>query len=689
MNREQARQTIRSEWRSIIVGLLQPAKQNVNGEKSYICPFCPHGTHGDGLTVNKRSKDGNTLKCFGCGWSGDIIDLYKQTTGTDYNTTLSLLADQIGITIDPYNIAAEAQKRPQDARKPFNANLPENAQKTAGNGTETPTADYTEYYKECANRINEPAAISYLAARGISLATAAAYKIGFDNAADPANAPGGIGEIRHPAARLIIPTSNAHYVGRSVDPSTPKKYSKMNPSREKGAGAAGIFNYNVLYAQDVQTVFVTEGVFNALSIIEAGAAAIATNSASNVNLLLEKLSIIPTKATLVLAFDNDPAGIRAQETLKAGLSRLNISYIVADEDITGRGGETKEDANDLLIKDRDSFAAAVHKAQMRTASRPDSVNFYIDNLMGADLARFKSEIKSGYANLDEKAGGLYSGLYVIAAISSLGKTTFSSQMADQIAAAGHDVLFFSMEQSRLELVSKSISRKVYQSNSKTKVNSLQIQRGYLTKDVLQAADRYKQEVQDRISIIEGNFNCNISFIGDYIRDYIRKNNVRPVVFVDYLQVLQPEQQNGRQQTTKETVDTTITELKRMSRELDLTVIVISSVNRANYLMPIDFESLKETGSIEYTADVVWGLQLQCINDDLFNDEKKKKEKRARIKAAKAANPRKIELVCLKNRYGIASYSAYFDYYPANDYFTECEQLDFEQDDSSKAKRRRF
>ncbi|MBR7085836.1 MAG: hypothetical protein IKI37_11815, partial [Oscillospiraceae bacterium] len=164
------------------------------------------------------------------------------------------------------------------------------------------------------------------------------------------------------------------------------------------------------------------------------------------------------------------------------------------------------------------------------------------------------------------------------------------------------------------------------------------------------------------------FNCNISFIGDYVRQYVRRTECKPVVFVDYLQILQPSDEN-KGQSTKETVDNTVTELKRISRELNLTIFVISSVNRMNYLTPIDFESLKESGGIEYTCDVIYGLQLQCLNSDLFSNSMAKiKEKRKKIREEKARNPRKIELVCLKNRYGIANFSCYFDYYPANDLF---------------------
>ena len=199
----------------------------------------------------------------------------------------------------------------------------------------------------------------------------------------------------------------------------------------------------------------------------------------------------------------------------------------------------------------------------------------------------------------------------------------------------------------------------------------------MPQQVLQAAKEYKAAVNDRISIVEGNFSCNVSFIGDYIRQYIRRTGNRPIVFIDYLQILQPAD-DTRRQSTKETIDSTVTELKRLSRELDLTMIVISSVNRANYLTPIDFESLKESGSIEFSCDVLWGLQLQCLNGAEFEKAGDKvKEKREIVKKAKAANPRKIELSCLKNRYGIANYSCYFNYYPANDLFTEDTGAEFE------------
>jgi replicative DNA helicase len=322
------------------------------------------------------------------------------------------------------------------------------------------------------------------------------------------------------------------------------------------------------------------------------------------------------------------------------------------------------------VKDKEAFKSAIEQAQRQTAAKPDNTAYYIDSLMSEEIERFKADKKTGFPALDAKAGGLYTGLYVLAAISSLGKTSFALQLADQLAENGNDVIFFSLEQSRLELVSKSIARKTAQTDSETAVTSLQIRKGYLPEQVIRATQDYKKAVADRISVVEGNFSCDISFIGDYTRRYINQNNTRPIIIIDYLQILQPA--DDKRQTTKEVVDTTMTELKRLSREQDLTIIAISSINRTNYLTPISFESLKESGCIEYSCDVLWGLQLQCLNESDY-EKLNQTDKRKRVDEEKARTPRKIELSCIKNRYGISSYSCYFDYYQANDLFEEEKQ----------------
>ena len=292
---------------------------------------------------------------------------------------------------------------------------------------------------------------------------------------------------------------------------------------------------------------------------------------------------------------------------------------------------------------------------------------YYENQFASDVENFKKggKLKSGYANIDAITN-LYPGLYVIGAISSLGKTTFIHQMGDQMAEAGNHVLFFSLEQSILELASKSIARTMAQEDQKNGLSSLQVRRADLSDSLIASAINKCKIYSDKMTIVECSFRATIDDIANTVQEYIKQNNVKPVVIIDYLQVIQPSPES--KMTTKDLVDYHVRRLKVLQTDNQLTMIVISSLNRQNYMTAIDFESFKESGGIEYTADVLWGLQLQCIHNEPFTQQNKINEKRQKIIEAKKAVPRKIELICLKNRFGVSSYTCQFDYYPKYDWF---------------------
>lgn len=651
MTREQARSQINARLLTDYVDL----KASTGGQ--YICPICGSGTGAHKTGALHIYKDKRRAVCFSCPEGEGLGKPGQDTLGAlrvIWGCSEAEVFARVGIQIDGFT-SSSVRSMPMRS---------EPAQPIR------PAQDFSEYYARCRERLREPAAISYLQARGISVETAEAYNIGYDAESDAACSG-------HKARRIILPTSSAHYVARAIDSSIPAAFQKLNV---KGAKPS-IFNLNAIYA-GADAVFVCEGHFDALSLLEIGAQAIALCSANNTDLLLQALKNKRTESTLILCLDDDAAGKKATEKLENDLKRLNISYIIGD--VTNG----HKDANEALCADRTAFTESVN-AEILRISKPDAVSLYISRFMGDDLDAFTEarDRKTGFTALDNKMRGLFAGLYVIGAISSLGKTTLSLQIADQLAESGEDVLFFSLEQSRLELVSKSIARTAAQIDITNEVDSLSLRRGYWNTAARQALDVYSQKVGDRLSIIEGNFACDISFIGEYIRRFIRRTGRKPVVFVDYLQILQPEKdERGRTQNAKETVDHTVTELKRISREQGLTVFVISSFNRSNYLSPVDFESFKESGSIEYSADVLIGLQLQCMNDEVFAKKEEIKKKRDKVKAAKAASPRKIELVCLKNRYGVANFSCYFDYYPRNDLFVEDDAANKEYDDQREAVR---
>lgn len=370
--------------------------------------------------------------------------------------------------------------------------------------------------------------------------------------------------------------------------------------------------------------------------------------------------------------------VRKQRTSSVDISSLVASMAEMDviEDTHVADDEIIENVSEVIVSSQeDIFVAQQDKSVVKKpliSSR--SVKKYIHGEIEgwgvrSDLERFRSfaNRKTGFSNIDSKVS-FYPGLYVLGAISSLGKTTFIHQVADQLARAGEHVLFFSLEQTCLEMVTKGVSRLMAQKNLGTAVSAIDIRRGVENDLVLEAMEEYASFTEHEI-ILECNFETQMDDIVRIVKEYISETGVSPVVIVDYLQVIHP---SDAKQSTKDAVDSHVRALKNLQKENDLIVVLVSSLNRQNYLTPIDYESFKESGGIEYTADVIWGLQLQVVNDEIFDQEKKLKAKREKIRMAKRAKPREIEFVCLKNRYGESNYTCKFKYYPQYDYFIPVE-----------------
>lgn len=292
-------------------------------------------------------------------------------------------------------------------------------------------------------------------------------------------------------------------------------------------------------------------------------------------------------------------------------------------------------------------------------------DYLTSGIMDSEVLSFSksSLLKTGYENLDYFCP-LYSGLYVLGAVSSLGKTTFMNQMSYQLAEQGRTVIFFSFEQSRLELVSKSMSRLSYLLGQK--VTSLDIRRGLTDSQFHLVKEKYLKVAQFEF-IVDSQLTDTVNDICSTVENFV-KRGVNPIVIVDYLQIVSSLNNNGQMLFTKENVDYTVKKLKSLQRKHGLIVFLVSSLNRQNYLTQIDFESFKESGGIEYTADVVFGMQLECMNEPIFDGQAGLNKKRERVLKAKSENPRKIEVICLKNRYAMSGYRCYFNYYPAYDYF---------------------
>lgn len=264
---------------------------------------------------------------------GDIFTIYELEHDVDFGTALRALAEQLGTSVEPHS-TKPARKCPPAPSPVQSGSAPK---------------DLSDYFAECRARLHHPAAAAYLAERGISLETAAAYGLGYDPNADPT------GSHRY-CARIVIPTNRFHYIARSIDPHIQSTYRTLN---NKGA-APDLFNRQALYAPGDEPVFVTEGAFDALSIIEAGGSAVALNSASNGRLLLTALQERPTNHPLLLCLDNDETGWEAC----ANLSKQLHSIAVLFRDVCTEICSDSKDPNEALLADEVKFFGVVRKLRL-------------------------------------------------------------------------------------------------------------------------------------------------------------------------------------------------------------------------------------------------------------------------------------------------------------------------------------
>lgn len=468
--------------------------------------------------------------------------------------------------------------------------------------------------------------------------------------------------------RLIIPLSGSCYFARDTRDIVPEP--QLNYIKQK-VGGSDIFNKSELFKKSTDPIFIVEGEIDAMSIVEVGGKAVALGSIGNINKLINLVSDLKIDRTFILSLDQDEKGREAELKLAEQFRNKKIKFISFKLTI-----DDVKDPNDMLVKNKGVFNKMVEYAINQTKSEKER---YLEYSTANHLPKFFNDITNGsntscvktnFEGLDDLLeGGLYEGLYCVGAISSLGKTTFVTQIADQIAAQGTDVLIFSIEMSRWEIISKSLSRHtVIESiasnsdirNAKTARGITEGSRyaGYSTPEIdliKKAGENYSQYCKN-IYIVEGTGPIGVELIRKTVENHLKYTGKVPVVIIDYLQILYPV---NERLTEKQNTDRSVIELKRISRDFKTPVIAISSFNRENYKSVVSMQSFKESGAIEYSSDVLIGLQLKGTGPANFD-----------VNEAKSRNPREIELVVLKNRNGRTGIKMEFDYYAMYNYFKE-------------------
>ncbi len=224
------------------------------------------------------------------------------------------------------------------------------------------------------------------------------------------------------------------------------------------------------------------------------------------------------------------------------------------------------------------------------------------------------KIPTGITKLNNiYGGGLPKGLTIIGANTGLGKTTLALQLADNMAKEENTkILFISLELTKYELVSKSLSRISYLDNDLTSHTP----NDFMSNEV-ENIDPYfdlYEPIGNNIYIVDNM--PHIQDISKAINDFsrmFRDSNI--VVIIDYLQFISCNGSNDKQN-----VDIITKELKGLANYYNIPIIAISSLSREGAKRN-DISSFKESGSIEYTADyLIIMYQKENTNRLAFTDD---------------------------------------------------------------------
>lgn len=628
------------------------------------CPMCNSTSSKSGdaghFYINPNTNSYSSFS--GCCKGGSIIDFLMEFYNLDKKEAIDKAKDIAGIRRSGGNNQMNNDTKPSTNSQ---SNKQEEARKEA---------EKKEFIKNQKRQFivdnlakqspeNKQKVYEYLASRGISKEIGDKYHLFISNEVYEDKNIGTEG-----TSRIVIPiyydNEPMSYVARALT---------EVEGRAKALNSAGPqIPLNIEYiTKELQPgedkfIYICEGWADALSFEDVGKKAIALHSTQQINKLKERIEsniFTASKYVYMLCCDNDEAGHKANSELAEYFTEKNINYHKVQIP------KEYKDINEWYIEtgDKDIFKGLLNPFKNQTVLN------YIDNSFLKDIERMKGfkGRSTGFKNLDKEINGVVPGLYVLGAISSLGKTTYITQLADQMASRGEHIIFFSLEQSRFELVAKSISRQTCILNPKEAKTSLAIMQNTDVADItIKAVEQY-QPIAHNTIIVEGNFNINVISIREYVEQYIAFTGIKPVVVLDYLQILRPI--NDRL-TDKQQVDYNVTELKRISRDYDIPIFVICSFNRDNYTTTVDFTSFKESGAIEYSADVVMGLQLKVMEEIQEMKKPTVSQIRNKINDAKNETPRRVELIGLKNRNGKSYFKCNYKYYPAFNYFEEADTI---------------
>jgi dnaB-like helicase N terminal domain len=201
---------------------------------------------------------------------------------------------------------------------------------------------------------------------------------------------------------------------------------------------------------------------------------------------------------------------------------------------------------------------------------------------------------TGFEELDKKMGGLQcSDLTIIAAESSIGKTSLSLSIALNAAKYGEKIAVYSMEMKAEQLTARIMAME-------SGVSSSNILYARLDGGQLQQIEKGVGKIENLNIFFDDRSTSSIDTILSSIRYMVMKYKVKGAI-IDYLQILNVNMKNVNKEQAMGDV---ARRLKNIAKELDIWVIALSQLSRDKENPIPTLARLRDSGQIAEAADNV-------------------------------------------------------------------------------------
>jgi replicative DNA helicase len=253
-----------------------------------------------------------------------------------------------------------------------------------------------------------------------------------------------------------------------------------------------------------------------------------------------------------------------------------------------------------LLADADAAFSGVSD-HFLTAQEPRAINAVALEAMAALDERMGGQIQgtpTGIAALDHVKRLKSGELIILAARPAMGKTALACNIAVHAVKHSHyPVVFFSLEMHPVELMDRILC-------AEARVDYGRMLRGHLSTELKQELTEASMSLSHLPLYIDDAAGKTVTQIAAHSRQLKRKHGGLALVIVDYLQLVEPDDQKVSRQ---EQVAKISRRLKLMARTLGVPVLALAQVNRQaeqNKDCRPRLSHLRESGSIEADADMV-------------------------------------------------------------------------------------